>query len=160
MGHCQVLPPLCSFQVETAVVGSQQGLPCWPIGVVTAEQELVVNGFTASRHSIQIMRTISENWEKNIQLLIQICYCVKPDLREWPKLRFLDFNDLPWHWSESLAKIRSDFVGEQSQIRVMPISAHWKHKNSIHIDFISLNGGATTFFPWVYIICSSHHCPL
>ena len=29
---------------------------------------------------------------------------------------------------------------------MMPISAKWKHKNSIHIGFIGFNGGVTTFF--------------
>ena len=39
MGHCQVLTPLCPLQVETAVVGNQQGLPCGSIGTVTTGQE-------------------------------------------------------------------------------------------------------------------------
>ena len=40
----------------------------------------------------------------------------------------------------------SDFVGEQSRVHIMPISAKWKHKSSIHIGFIVFNGGVTTFF--------------
>ena len=40
----------------------------------------------------------------------------------------------------------SDFVGEQSRVHIMPISAKWKHKSSIHICFIVFNGGVTTFF--------------
>ena len=40
----------------------------------------------------------------------------------------------------------SDFVGEQSRVRIMPISAKWKHKSSIHIGFIVFNGGVTTLF--------------
>ena len=39
----------------------------------------------------------------------------------------------------------SDFVGEQSRVHIMPISAKWKHKSSIHIGFIVFNGGVTTF---------------
>ena len=41
-GHCQVLPPLHPLQAETAGVGSQQGLPCGPIGTVTTGQKPVV----------------------------------------------------------------------------------------------------------------------
>ena len=40
----------------------------------------------------------------------------------------------------------SDFVGEQSRVHIMPISAKWKHKSSIHIGFIVFNGGVTNFF--------------
>ena len=40
----------------------------------------------------------------------------------------------------------SDVVGEQSRVHIMPISAKWKHKSSIHIGFIVFNGGVTTFF--------------
>ena len=40
----------------------------------------------------------------------------------------------------------SDFVGEQSRVHIMPISAKWKHKSSIHSGFIIFNGGVTTFF--------------
>ena len=54
MGHCHVLPPLGPLQTETAVVGSQQGLPCGSIGRVTMGQEAVVDGFPASPNSIQI----------------------------------------------------------------------------------------------------------
>ena len=55
MGHCRVLPTLCSFQAEVVVVGSQQGLLCGSIGMVTiGPREPFVNGFTASPHSIQI----------------------------------------------------------------------------------------------------------
>ena len=46
MGHCQVLPPLCPIQAERAVVGSQQGLPCGPIGTVTTGQETHVSFHT------------------------------------------------------------------------------------------------------------------
>ena len=52
MGHCQVLPPLCLLQAETAVVGRPQVLPCGSIGTVTMGQEPLV--FLASPHSIQI----------------------------------------------------------------------------------------------------------
>ena len=40
----------------------------------------------------------------------------------------------------------ADFVGEQSRVHIMPISAKWKHKISIHIGFIVFNGGVTTLF--------------
>ena len=39
----------------------------------------------------------------------------------------------------------SDFVGEQSRVHIMPISAKWKHKSSIHIGFIVFNGGNNLF---------------
>ena len=54
MGHCQVLPTVCPLQAETAVVGSQQRLPCRFIGTVTMEQKTIVDGFLDSLHSIQI----------------------------------------------------------------------------------------------------------
>ena len=57
----------------------------------------------------------------------------------------------PFHWSESPVKVRSDFTGEQSEVHFMSISAHWKHNNAIHNDFIASNGGVTTFFPRVYV---------
>ena len=47
---------------------------------------------------------------------------------------------------ECLPKVVSDFVGEQLRVHIMPISAKWKHKSSIHIGFIVFNGGVTTFF--------------
>ena len=56
MDHCQVLPPLRPLQEETAVVGCQQGLPCWSICKVTTGQEAVVDGFLASPHLISIPR--------------------------------------------------------------------------------------------------------
>ena len=40
----------------------------------------------------------------------------------------LHFDDPTWHWSRSLAKVRLDFVGEQSQILFMSISANQKQK--------------------------------
>ena len=54
MSHCQVLPPLCPLQVETVVIGSQQGLLCGSMGTATIGQEPVVVGLLASPHSIQI----------------------------------------------------------------------------------------------------------
>ena len=53
MGRCQVLQPLCQLKAETAVVGSQQGLPFGSIGMVTTGRELVVDGFPTSLHAIQ-----------------------------------------------------------------------------------------------------------
>ena len=55
----------------------------------------------------------------------------------------LDFNDPTWHLNESLAKVWSDCFREQSQVHFVSISAHWKHKNSIHIDFVASNRGVT-----------------
>ena len=54
MGHCQAVPPLCPLQAEVGVVSSQQGLPCWSIGMVNTEQETVLDVFPASPLSIQI----------------------------------------------------------------------------------------------------------
>ena len=51
---CQVLPPLCPLQAETAVVGSQQSHPCGSISTVTTGQKPVVDGFPVSPLSIQI----------------------------------------------------------------------------------------------------------
>ena len=53
-------------------------------------------------------------------------------------------DDPTWPCIECL--VVSDFVGEQSRVHIMPISAKWKHKSSIHIGFIVFNGGVTTFF--------------
>ena len=55
----------------------------------------------------------------------------------------------------------SDFVGEQSRVHIMPISAKWKHKSSIHIGFIVFNGDVTTFFAKSVYVCISrkrHAC--
>ena len=57
-----------------------------------------------------------------------------------------ELNDPTWPSIECLPKVVSDFVGEQSRAHIMPISAKWKHKSSIHIGFIVFNGGVTTFF--------------
>ena len=54
VGHCQDPPPLHPLQVETTVVGSQQGLRCGSICPVTTGQESVVNLCETSPHSIQI----------------------------------------------------------------------------------------------------------
>ena len=51
MSHCKILPPLCPLQAETAAVDSQQGLPC---GSITMRQEMVVDGFQANCHFIQM----------------------------------------------------------------------------------------------------------
>ena len=60
--------------------------------------------------------------------------------------------DPTWHWSESPVKVRPDFVGEQTRVHFMSISAHWEHKNWIHIVFIASNGGLKTFFTRVFMI--------
>ena len=89
--------------------------------------------------------------ENNMQVLIRTCHSAKANLGKCPpKLQFWN-STIPRHWSESSAKVRPDFVGEQSQVYFMSISAHWTHKNSTHIDFIATNVGATTFFQeWTY----------
>ena len=51
-----------------------------------------------------------------------------------------------WPCIECLPKVVSDFVGEQSRVHIMPISAKWKHKSSIHIGFIVFNGGCNNLF--------------
>ena len=38
-------------------------------------------------------------------------------------------------------KVGSDFDGQLSHVHFTSISAHWKHKKSIHVDFIASNGG-------------------
>ena len=53
MSHCQVASPLWPLQAEMAMVGSQQRLLYKYIGIVTMEQEPVVDGFMASPDSIQ-----------------------------------------------------------------------------------------------------------
>ena len=57
-----------------------------------------------------------------------------------------ELDDPTWPYIECLPKVVSDFVGEESWVHIMPISAKWKHKSSIHISFIVFNGGVTTFF--------------
>ena len=71
-----------------------------------------------------------------------------------------ELDDPTWPCIECLPKVVSDFVGEQSRVHIMPISAKWKHKSSIHIGFIVFNGGVTTFFAKsvfnLDIICLRH----
>ena len=62
-----------------------------------------------------------------------------------------ELDDPTWPCIECLLKTVSDFVGERSWVHIMPISAKWKHKSSIHIGFIVFNGGVTTFLPRVYV---------
>ena len=57
-----------------------------------------------------------------------------------------EVDDPTWPCIECLPKVVSDFVGEQSRVHIMPISAKWKHKSLIHIGFIVFNRGVTTFF--------------
>ena len=57
-----------------------------------------------------------------------------------------ELDDPTWPCIECLPKVVSDFVGEQSRVHSMPISAKWKHKSSIHIGLIVFYGGVTTFF--------------
>ena len=92
----------------------------------------------------------NNQWElrKNMQLLREMTI----------QAAVLDFDDSTWHWSESPARVRSDFIGKQSHVHFLLISAHWKqHKNSIHIDFIASNGSVAIFFPKVYIMFFNTH---
>ena len=45
MGHCLFFLPMGPLQAETAVVGSQEGITCGSIGMITTGQEPVVDGF-------------------------------------------------------------------------------------------------------------------
>ena len=93
-----------------------------------------------------IVRTIRNTFEK-------ICKYWFKDVTVW---RLIWGNDhlycgfgarrshLTLHWMSD--KVVSDFVGEQSRVHIMPISAKWKHKSLVHIGFIVFNGGVTTFF--------------
>ena len=79
-----------------------------------------------------------------------------------------ELDDTTWPCIECLPKVVTDFVGEQSRVHIMPISAKWKHKSSIHIGFIVFNGGVTTFFAksvyasaiWVIIVFGSGLSPV
>ena len=57
-----------------------------------------------------------------------------------------ELDDPTWPCIECLPKVVSDFIKEQSRVHIMPISAKWKHKSSIHIGLSVFNGGVTTFF--------------
>ena len=67
-----------------------------------------------------------------------------------------ELDDPTWPCIECLHKVVSDFVGEQSPVHIMQISAKWKHKSSIHIGFIVFNGGVTTFFAKSVLTLSLH----
>ena len=41
----------------------------------------------------------------------------------------LELDDPTWRCIECLPEVVSDFVGEQSRVHIMPISAKWKHKS-------------------------------
>ena len=82
-----------------------------------------------------------------MQILIHSCYSVKIDLGGTTTYTVVsELDDPTWPCIECLPKVVLDFVGEQSRVHIMPISAKWKHKSSIHIGFIVFNGGVTTFF--------------
>ena len=87
-----------------------------------------------------IIRMISENWEKKCNCWFELA-TVRMHIWGTDHLR---------HWSENPAKVRSDLVGEQSLAHFMSISAQWRDKKSIPIDFIAPNMGVTTVFPRVY----------
>ena len=70
-----------------------------------------------------------------------------------------ELDDPTWPCIECLPKVVSDFVGEQSRVHIMPISAKWKHNSSIHIDFIVFNGGVTTFFAKSVMRSLRRHVP-
>ena len=193
MGHCQVLSPLCPHQAQAVVDDIQQGLPCGYIRKETMGQKSVVDGFTASPHSLQIPHPrpstydaiLSDHPQQSTNVPLAACLqgmrltvarvrptrpatvlyrmssrtsantpCLTPMELDGASLdqsvriekryvivdsnlsqcesKFgkmttwaagLDFDDPIWHWSESSAKVRPDFVGEQSQIYFMSISA-------------------------------------
>ena len=117
VGHCQVPPPLRPLQAETTVVGSQQGLRCGSICPVTTGQESVVNRCATSPHSVQTSHP----------------------RRQGPSTQETILSDHPQHCTVLPRCCLS-------RVHIMPISAKWKHKSSIHIGFIVFNGGVTTFF--------------
>ena len=103
-----------------------------------------------------IIRTINENWEKlcncwfefatvrrqiggNVHLRCGFGFRWSHLSLEWKsgqgKVRFHWAAVIcTFHWSESLAKVRSDFTGQQSYVHFMPISAHWNHKKNWSIS--------------------------
>ena len=82
-----------------------------------------------------------------MQILIQSCHSVKIDLGGTTTYTVVsELDDPTWPCIECLPKVVSDFVGEQSRVHIMPISAKWKHKSSIPLGFIVFNGDVTTFF--------------
>ena len=93
-----------------------------------------------------IVRTIRKTFEKyaNIDSKLSQCEDWFGGTTTYTVVSELD--DPTWPCIECLPKVVSDFVGEQSRVHIMPISAKWKHKSSIHIGFIVFNGGVTTFF--------------
>ena len=105
-----------------------------------------------------IIRTISGNWEKKHAIVDSNLPLCEDRFGEMTTM-VLDFNNPTWHWSPG--KVSSDFVGKQSQVDFMPISAHWKHKNLIHIDLIAWKGGGggVTFFSYPDDIIKWKHFP-
>ena len=93
-----------------------------------------------------IVRTIRKTFEKcaNIDSKLSQCEDWFGGTTTYTVVSELD--DPTWPCIECLPKVVSDFVGEQSRVHIMPISAKWKHKSSIHIGFIVFNGGVTTLF--------------
>ena len=72
-----------------------------------------------------------------------------------------ELDDPTWPCIECLPKVVSDFVVEQSRVHILPISAKWKHKSSIHFDFITFNGGVTTVFAKsVLVVIYLSGCPV
>ena len=64
-----------------------------------------------------------------------------------------ELDDRTWPCIECLPKVVSDFVGEKSRVYIMPISAKWKYKSSIHIGLFCLQWGCSyLFLPRVYIM--------
>ena len=93
-----------------------------------------------------IVRTIRKTFEKNANIDSKLSQC-----EDWfggttTYTVVSELDDPTWPCIKCLPKVVSDFVGEQSRVHIMPISAKWKHKSSIHIGFIVFNGGVTTFF--------------
>ena len=93
-----------------------------------------------------IVRTIRKTLEKYANIDSKLSQC-----EDWfggtiTYTVISELDDPTWPCIECLPKVVSDFVGEkQSRVHIMPISAKWKHKSSIHIGFIVFSGGVTTF---------------
>ena len=82
-----------------------------------------------------IVRTIRKPFEKYANIDSKFSQC---EDWFWGKATYTvvsELDDPTWPWIECLPKVMSDFVGEQSRAHIMPISAEWKHKSSIHIGF-------------------------
>ena len=72
-----------------------------------------------------IMSTINENWGNRYATVDSYLPQCKGKFGEMTtKAAVLDFDYPTWDWSKCPAKVRSDFVGEGSQVHFVLISAH------------------------------------